>query len=250
MKERIKQITETKQFHMCMVMGIILLIILVVALISLKYNVEGEGNPPFTLSKVSIISNVEGTDADDEQNKWNLEVNQNNDIYLYIKKNSDYKYTETISSVVLDNFKINQEPKVGKVKLFKPDANVDSVIFKDSSENEVDKIEYTGDIDSSIKEMKISNQGGLVVFRYAIENIGNYTSNDDEQINHNELLKKLEINNEDIKFNISFDITINLDSKKSYKTSMNLDLPTGNVVDNGMQSDENTDLKDIIFKRT
>ena len=249
MKERIRQITETKQFHMCMVMSIILLIVFVVALISLKYNVEGEGNPPFTLSKISIISNVEGTDADDEQNKWNLEVNQNNDIYLYIKKNSDYKYTETISSVVLDNFRINQEPKVGKIKLFKPDANVDSVIFKDSSENEVDRIEYDGDIDSSIKEMRISNQGGLIVFRYAIDGIGNYTSNDDEQINHNELLKKLAINNEDIKFNASFDININLDSKKSYKASMNLDLPIGNVVDNGMQSNENTDLKDIIFKR-
>ena len=37
---------------MCMVMSIILLIIFVVALISLKYNVEGEGNPPFTLSKI------------------------------------------------------------------------------------------------------------------------------------------------------------------------------------------------------
>lgn len=235
---------------MCMVMSIILLIIFVVALISLKYNVEGEGNPPFALSKISIISNVEGTDANDEQNKWNLAVNQNNDIYLYIKKNSDYKYTETISSVVLDNFKINQEPKVGKIKLLKPDTNIDSVIFKNSSENEVDRIEYKGDIDSSIKEMKISNQGGLVVFRYAIEDIGNYTSNDDEQINHNDLLKKLAINNDDIKFSVSFDIIVNLDSKKSYKASMNLDLPTGNVVDNGMQSTENTDLKDIIFKRT
>ena len=235
---------------MCMVMSIILLIIFVVALISLKYNVEGEGNPPFALSKISIISNVEGTDANDEQNKWNLAVNQNNDIYLYIKKNSDYKYTETISSVVLDNFKINQEPKVGKIKLLKPDTDIDSVIFKNSSENEVDRIEYKGDIDSSIKEMKISNQGGLVVFRYAIEDIGNYTSNDDEQINHNDLLKKLAINNDDIKFSVSFDIIVNLDSKKSYKASMNLDLPTGNVVDNGMQSTENTDLKDIIFKRT
>lgn len=249
MKERIKQITESKQFHMCMVMCIILAIIFVVAVISLKYNVEGEGNPPFNLSKISIISNVEGTDAEDEQNKWNLEVNQNNDIYLYIKKNSDYKYTETISSVVLDNFKITQESKVGKIKLFKPDANVDSVIFKDSSENEVDKIEYKGDIDSSIKEMKISNQGGLIVFRYAIEDIGNYTSNDDEEINHKDLLKKLSINNDDIKFTASFDITINLDSKKSYKACMNLDLPTGDVVENGMQSVEKTDLKDIIFKR-
>lgn len=249
LKERIRQITESKQFHMCMVMSIIILIIFVVAVILLKYNVEGEGNPPFNLSKISIISNVEGTDTDDTQNKWNLEVNQNNDIYLYIKKNDDYKYTETISSVVLNNFKITQESKVGKIKLYKPDANVDSVIFKDSSENEVDSIEYKGDIDSSIKEMKISNQGGLVVFRYAIKEIGNYTSNDDEQINHNELLKKLAINNEDVKFKVSFDIIINLDSKKSYKAGMNLDLPTGNVVDNGMQSTESIDLKDIIFKR-
>ena len=58
------------------------------------------------------------------------------------------------------------------------------------------------------------------------------------------------LNNDDIKFSVSFDIIVNLDSKKSYKASMNLDLPTGNVVDNGMQSTENTDLKDIIFKRT
>ena len=60
--------------------------------------------------------------------------------------------------------------------------------------NEVDNIEYIGDMDSSIKEMKISNQGGLVVFRYAINNLGNYISNDDEQINHSELLKKLNVN--------------------------------------------------------
>ena len=249
MKEKIKQLINTRQFHICMVFLIIVVILFVVGVISLKYNVEGEGNPPFNLSKISIISNVDGTDVNDGQNKWNLQINQNNDIYLYIKKNEDYKYTETISSIVLNNFNIMQAPKIGQVKLLKPDSNIDSVIFKNNIENETDIIEYKGELDSSIKEMKISNQGGLVVFRYAIKDIGNYISNDEAEINHNELLKRLEINNDDLKFKVSFDININLDSNKMYKANMNLELPIGNVVDDGIQSKENTDLENIIFKR-
>ena len=249
MKEKIKLVMNTRQFHMCVVATIIIFILFVVGVISLKYNVEGEGNPPFSLSKISIISNIEGTDVEDSQNKWNLKASQNNDIYLYIKKNENYKYTETISSVLLNNFKVEEQTKIGNLQLFKPDSNLNSVIFKNNDDNKADSIEYTGDTDSSIKEMKISNQGGLVVFRYAVSDIGNYISNDDGQINHSELLKKLSVNNDDLKFKISFDITINLDSKKSYKANMSLDLPIGNVVDDGMQSTENNDLDSIIFKR-
>jgi len=190
LKDKIKQIINTKQFHICMVVFIVIAILFVVGVTSLKYNVEGESNLPFYLSKISIISSVEGIDLEDTTNKWNLSVNQNNDVYLYIKKNDDYKDTEIIKSVVLDNFNIQQAPKTGEVKLLKPDSNVESVIFKNTSENEVDKIEFIGSMDSSIKELKISNQGGIVIFRCAINNIGNYTSNDDEEINHSELLKK------------------------------------------------------------
>lgn len=249
MKEKIKLVMNTRQFHMCVVATIIIFILFVVGVVSLKYNVEGEGNPPFSLSKISIISNIEGTDVEDSQNKWNIKADQNNDIYLYIKKNENYKYIETISSVLLNNFKVEEQPKIGNLQLFKPDSNLDSVIFKNNDDNKADSIEYTGDTDSSIKEMKISNQGGLIVFRYAVSDIGNYISNDDEQINHSELLKKLSVNNDDLKFKISFDITINLDSKKSYKANMSLDLPIGNVVDDGMQSTENNDLDSIVFKR-
>ena len=97
--------------------------------------------------------------------------------------------------------------------------------------------------------MKISNQGGLVVFRYAINNIGKYVSNDDEQINHSELLKKLNINNDDLKFKVSFDIYITLNGGKTYKANIDLDLPINDVVNQGTQSMEYTDLKDIVFKR-
>ena len=250
MRDRIKQIINTKQFHIIMVLSIIFAILFVVGVISLKYNVEGEGNLPFYVSKISIISNVEGIDdEEDTTNKWNLSVNQNNDIYLYIKKNNEYKDTEIIESVRLDNFNIKQNSKIGEIKLLKPDSNIDSVIFKNVTENETDKIEYIGSMDSSIKEMKISNQGGLIVFRYAIKNIGNYISNDDEQINHSELLKKLNVNNDDLKFKVSFDIYINLKERKNYKSNIELELPVNDVVNQGTQSIEDTDLNDIVFKR-
>lgn len=226
-----------------------LLILFVVGLLSLKYNVEGEVNLPFYLSKISVISSVEGTNVEDPTNKWNLSVNQNNDIYLYIKKNEEYKETEIIKSVELNNFNIQQTPRIGEIKLLKPDSTVENVIFSNSFETEVDKIEYTGDIESSIKDLKVSNQGGLVVFRYAISNIGNYISNEDEEINHSELLKKLSVNNDDLKFKVTFDILINLNSDKTYKSNIELELPIDDVVNQGIQSKECTDLDNIVFKR-
>lgn len=233
-----------------MVIFIMFIIIFIVGVISLKYNVEGEVNLPFYLSKISVISSVEGIDnKDDSENKWNLNVNQNNDIYLYIKKNDNYKDTESIESVKLNNFNIENTSKIGDVKLLKPDSSIDSSIFKNTIENEVNNIEFIGSIDSSIKDLKISNQGGLVIFRYAINNVGNYVSNEDEEINHKDLLKKLNINNDDLKFKVSFDIYINLNSGKSYKSVISLELPIDDVVGGGIQSREYTDLKDIVFKR-
>lgn len=249
MKEKIKQIIDTKQFHICMVIFIIIAIICAVGLITLKYNVEGENNLPFELSKIAVISTIEGNDNEDVNNKWNLTVNQNNDIYLYIKKNGNYKTTEAIHSITLSNFTQEQKSKIGERKMYKPDAKADSVLFKNIEENSVEKIEYTGALDSSIKELKVSNQGGLVVFRYALTNVANYVSNDDIEINHGELLKKLNINNEDLKEKISFDVILKLESGKTFKSNIKLELPIDNVVENGTQSKEYTDLKDIVFKR-
>lgn len=249
MKDKIKQITNTKQFHIIMVALIMFAILFVAGIKILKYNVEGEENLPFYISKISIISNVEGIDIEDSTNKWNLQVNQNNDIYLYVKKNDDYKDTEIIESVKLNNFNIEQNSKIGEIKLLKPDSNIESVIFKNTTENEVNEIEYTGSMDSSIKELKISNQGGLVVFRYTINNVGNYISNDDAEINHSELLKKLAVNNDDLKFKVAFDIYITLNSGKTYKSNIKLELPIDDVVNNGTQSTEYTDLEKIVFKR-
>lgn len=249
MKDTIKRVVNTKQFHILMTFVIILFICLTCGIVALKYNVEGEKNLPFNLTGISVISTVEGTDIEQGTHKWDLNVNLNNDIYLYIDKNKDYNSTEIIKSVKVENFVINQNPIVGNLKLFKPDSNMEGTIFKNIIENECTTIEYIGDLESSIKDMKISNQGGLVTFRYAITDLGKYTSDDAEQINHSELLKILEIKNDDLKFNVSFDVIMELESKKIYKANVTLDLPNGDVVNNGMQVREDKELQNVVFKR-
>lgn len=249
MKEKLKMFFDTKEFHICMIIVIIIAILFVSGIIVLKYNVEGETNLPFKLSKISVISTIEGNDNDDAENKWNLTVNQNNDIYLYINKNDDYKDTVAIDKILINNFAIAQAPKVGEIKLYKPDAGIDATIFRDVAENETASIEYAGDLESSIKDLKVSNQGGLIVFRYANTNIGKYVSNEDAEINHNDLIKKLNVTNDDIKFKFAFDIAIKIKSGATYKSNIELELPVENVVENGTQSVENTDLSKFIFKR-
>ena len=189
LKDNLQKFLNLRQFHICIIFIFIISILFIVGVISLIYSVEGENHLPFQLSKIVLISTIEGIDIEDTTNRWNLDVNQNNDIYLYIKKNEQYEDTEIIESIKLDNFNFIKAPKVGSAKILKPDSNMEGSIFKNTKENEVNNIEFIGSMDSSIKELKISNQGGLVIFRYAIDDLGNYISNEDEQINHNELLK-------------------------------------------------------------
>ena len=102
---------------------------------------------------------------------------------------------------------------------------------------------------NDLKNLKISNQEGIVAFRCANNKIGEYFS-DEEIINHNELLKKAKISEDILQIKLSFDLTMLLESGREYKANIILDLPNSGVVEKGTSSKEITDLKDIIFKRT
>ena len=249
MKEQIKKFINTKQFHICMILFIILLIILATLTIALRYNIQGETKLPFELSKITVISTIEGNNNEDTENKWNLNTDQNNDIYLYIKKNDIYEDIEIIKTIELNNFKITKEPQIGKIKIYKPDSNEETTLFKNNEENLVESIKYTGEAEANMKQMKISNQGGLVVFRSTISEIGNYISNDDELINHEQLLQKMGINQSDLEYSINFDLTMEVKDGKKYQTNITLNLPVGNIVEEGTQNIEYTNLDNIVFKR-
>ena len=247
MLDKLKHLTKTKSFHICMIIVIIVVILFIVGVLVLRYNVEGETNMPFNLSKIAIISTQEGIDDGQTNTRWSFGVHQPNDIYLYIDKNDAYDKTEIIKSVRIDNFQIEAK-NVDNVKLYKPNAQEENVIFKFNNEDMVQSLEYTGDVESDLKNLKIANQGGIIAFRCSYNNVTKYQS-DEEEINHSELLKKAGITEDELKVNLTFDLTITLESGKEYQAEIKTELPTGNVIEEGSTSTEITDLKDVVFKR-
>lgn len=249
MIEKIKKITSKKQFHIIVIILIILFLLFFLALTILRYNVEGEKNMPFLLTKISVISQSIGSDKQVEGMKWAFDVNQTNDIYIYIEKNPNYEEEELIKSITIDSLALEKSPMQGETKFYKPEVQDVNMMFKNTEENETNNIEYLGDIESDIKNLKISNQGGLVAFRYSINNIAEYTSNEDEQVEHKQLLNKAGVQIENIKSKIKFNLTINLESGKSFQSEIMLDVPLDGVIEEGVVSSEFTDMSGYIFKR-
>lgn len=247
MIRKIQKLTNKKYFNIVIIIIIITVMLFILGIIILKYQVEGETNMPFQLSKISIISTSGGQNKEKQDVKWAFDLYQSNDIYLSIEKNKHYDKTEAIQSIKINNIKIESNKKEN-VKIYKPDEQAENTIFKNEEKNIVENIEYTGDMESNIKQMKISNQGGIIAFRCSNNNIVEYTSNE-EEINHQELLKKAEVKPEDLETQITFDLNIELQDKKEYQSTITLKLPVGNVIEKGTESTEITDLKNFIFKR-
>ena len=248
MKEKLKYLMNKKAFHISMLIVIVAIILFVLGIIVLQYNIEGETNMPFVLNKIAIISSVEGTDKEAGSNRWAFDISQNNDINLYIEKNKNYDKQEAIKSILIDNIEIQRNSEKGKNNFYRPNTTESGVYFKNVEENLVQTIEYKGAMKTDLKKLEISNQGGLIMFRVANDKVAEYFSNEDE-INHNELLKKANITVEDLKSKVSMDITIKIESGKEYKANIVLDLPVEGVIENGTSSQEITDTSNIIFKR-
>ena len=177
-----------------------------------------------------------------------MNVDENNDIYIYLEKNSAYGKTEIIQSVDIKNININKSKEKGIVALYKP-VQDEKRMFVNKEENEITEITYEGDMESNIKEQKISNQGGIIAFRYGINNISQYISQDAEEIDHSQLLKLTDITEEDLKTILTFDIIINLTSGKKYQAPISIDIPTDEIIEKGTVGIDKTDLNNIIFKR-
>jgi len=220
----------------------------------LTYHEEGEINIPFKISRIVLVSSADGTSNESESNattstgiNWDISVHQNNDIYLYIDKNKNYGKTELIENVKISNFNITKETDKGEVKIYKPTTE-ESKMFNNIPEFEIQELTYNGDLESNIKQSKISNQGGLIVFRCANNNISRYVASGGTDINYNNLLSMTNVSQKDLKMNISFDIEIKIVNKKTYQATVSLDLPVEDVITNGTTNLEITDLEDVVFK--
>ena len=238
-----------KILNICIICIIIVAILFTAVMLILNYDENGETNMPFKVSKISVVSTVNGQDVENSEAKWDINVIQNNDVYIYIEKNDEYKKQEIIKSVKLENITIAESPKVGEIKIYKPISN-DAVLFENKDENVVNELEFKGAKTTDAKKLEISNQGGVLIFRCANNNIGTYTSNDDEEINYNNLISKLNIDESSLNAKIKFNIEITLNSGRVFRAdNVEIQIPNEGIAQNGTVGHEYLDLQSIVFKR-
>ena len=243
-KEKKKQTIK-----LCIAVTVIAIIILLVIIAMIRYEVEGDKNMPFNLSKIIVVSTAEGTETEGKK-KWNFEVYQNNDVYIYIDKNENYHGNEkSIKSVKIENINITKAPVKGEVKTYMPNS-VDGRLFSYDEEYLVDgKLEYRGAAESNTKTLEIGNNGGSALIRFSNTGLGQYSSDKDKEIVHDgTLLKKIKVTEEETKFDVSVDLVITVDNC-SYRANITLQMPCGNVIEEGTCSIERTDFSDLVFKR-
>ena len=105
----------------------IILVIIVVVLINFKYNIEGEKNMPFKLSKITIVSTAEGIENEQTEEKWNFSIFQNNDVYFSIEKNENNKEDIEIHTYGIEN---DSEVMAKDIVLYENSSDFECIIGK------------------------------------------------------------------------------------------------------------------------
>lgn len=224
------------------------ILLMIVISIMIKYDVEGEKVLPFSISKILLVSTVDGHVVDDPENIWNIDVTQVNDLYIYIDKTLEDE--QTINEIKIENFVVNKIPSKGRLKVLRPTGELSNLYTYSEQDYIFTELTYTGAAIDDLKSLEISNNGGVLAFRVALEELGTYISNEDEEITYDgKLLSNLGINLEEIQFNLSFDIIITTSDDVSYKGTINLDMPIESVIEEGSSNRELTDFSNIVFKR-
>ena len=233
------------------IITLLLILVIIVGFIMVRYEIEGEKNLPFNLSKIMIISTADGLNKNDES----IIINQCNDFYLTFEKNAEINDKNMIKKIYIENIKVLSEPVKGTVKFYKP-CKEGKLVYENSEEYQIkDSIIYYGDEKTDLHTLKVSNQGGTISFRTSVESIGEIpvdkesTSKTVSYNNDGTLLKKAEISISEIRYNMSFDIIIELTDGKMYKANINQSLPIEDEREGGINAIEKIDMQDVVFKR-
>lgn len=240
--------SKKRIIHAFVLIFILIMIILIALLLMLKYHIEGETNLPFILKKVNVISTAESDLNQDEQGIWRAGILQKNDVFFTIEKNSNYKKDDLIKKISFENFQVVKTNENIIVEIYRPTTSASTYNY--SEEYKVENLEYLGGQTTNTELLQINNQGGMIGFSIVLDNIGEYVFSENEKLpSDGRLLSKAGINSEDIKFKVSFDLIIETESNHKFKANIVLDLPTGNILEEGVGRLEDTELNGIIFKR-
>ena len=122
--------------------------------------------------------------------------------------------------------------------------------FEYTDEYEIkSSLTFKGGVQDDKSKLQISSNGGSIVFRVANFNLGKLQSNADEIIYDGRLLKEANIALENLKFTLKFDIVIDTSNDILYRGTFEIELPCGNIIEEGTSKLDKTDLSEVIFKR-
>jgi hypothetical protein len=230
--------------------GIVLIALIFTVAIMVQYEIEGEKNMPFEVEKILVVSGADASEKEtnEENMKWNIDINQFNDIYVLFKKNNDYNKGERISEVRVENLVVKNAPKKGEIKMYKPSED-ENKKFEYNENSAVDgKLVFQGDDETKNSNLKISREGGTIKVRIANTKVGEYVSNEAEEIKYDgTLIAKTDSTVDDLKADIKFDIVLVTD-KITYRATIETEIPVGNIIESGV-SQKNIEIKNIVFKR-
>lgn len=238
---------QKKILHIFIFIFFILTILAVIIAIIFKYSVEGESEIPFNISKFIVISTAETSETFFNTENYVEDIVQKNDIFITINKTSDNK--DLIKNITIDNFKVTKAPEKGSINIYRP--SMDKIDFIYNEDYITDSITYNGSQTTNLKleNMEIANQGGNISFSIATNNLGTLVYENGTTVNSDgRLLNNIGVTNEMIKFDISFDISIYLESDFSYKTNVKLSLPIEDITTNGVSTIE-LEPNEFVFKR-
>jgi len=236
-----------KYLKLAGIAGIISIFIFVILLLIFKYEIEGENSAelPFIVEKISIVSTADGIKSTDNiEHLWSGELIQVNDIYIKIAKN---KNTDNIlENVIIQNMEA--------INPLKGNLNFSKILKNEDTSNNyivenLNEYKFIGGQTTSLENFTIANQGGNIGLRIINNNLGTYNSNAEEINYDGEILNIENIKNEEIKFNLKFDILIEVLDGMKYKTHVELELPIGNIIENGVEIEEYKNIENLVYKR-
>lgn len=229
---------------------LIIIIFVGVLAIMLKYENEGEKNMPYKLSEMLVVSSAEEYEKPENPDgyKWNMNINQYNDIYINIQKSENMEEAIYIDNISIENLKI-EAPEDTKVIAYMPNDD-EKNIFKYDDEHKIeDTLTYNAGEASDYKKLEVGKEGGIVLFRIVNQDVAEYVSNDDGELKYDgTLLKNANVSEDKLKIRVNFDVVIKT-NKTGYRGNITIDLPSGDVKEEGVSRFHQTDFENIIFKR-
>ena len=229
---------------------VLLIIAIIIGFVMYKYHVEGEQKMPFEVAEFLVISTAQTTGTILNEENYESNIIQKNDIYISLEKNFEYKKDEIIKKVSFNNFKITKTNEKGITNIYRPAMSEKAYDF---SENYIvnNGFEYIGDkiTDTKGEELTIGNQGGVINFSIATMDLGVLTYPKEENLSADgRLLNRIGVSLEDITAEISFDMIIELESGKIFKSNIVIEIPTGDILTEGV-SKQNVEKDKLVFKR-